>query len=88
MRLPWTYKPNPNPWDERIGLSGYFPGQAGPMLDLFAMMTTLARLQWETNEDYGRALHLMKWQSRVNAIAWIIVMASTWFSLGASKGWW
>jgi len=88
MKLPWRYERDPNPWDEEVGLSGWFPGQAGPSLDLLALVASIARAQWELNEDYMRVLTAMKWQSRVSAIAWLIVMAGSLASLAAQKGWW
>jgi len=88
MKLPWTYKRPENPWNEEVGLSGWHPGQAGPSLDLLACMASLARNQWDLNEAQALMWRAMKWTNRVNAIAWLIVMASTLVGLAAQKGWW
>jgi len=88
MRLPWKREREQNPWDKEVGLSGWFPGQAGPALDLFALMTSICRMQWDLNDDHLKLLRVMFWQSRIYAVAWIIVMVSSLLGLAAQKGWW
>ena len=87
MKLPWRYERAPNPWNEEVGLSGWFPGQAGPSLDLLALVASIARRQWEISQDYGRVMHLLKWQGRFYTICWLSVVASTLLGMALQKGW-
>ena len=88
MKLPWRRERAENPWNEEVGLSGWFPGQAGPALDLFACMATLCRWQWELAEDHLRLLRLLTWQSRIYAVAWFVIFFSSMASLATARGWW
>jgi len=79
-------KPKPeNPWNEPI-LQGWTP--TGPRIDLMALMVMLAKTQWDMNEDLIRMYTIFKWQSRIFAVCWIIVMVSTIMQIGISYRWW
>jgi len=64
MRLPWRKRePRDNPWDKAPRLSGWVPGTS-PLIDLFALMTSLGRAQWQLAEaqvKLGRILAVVGW---------------------------
>jgi len=56
-------EPQTNPWDALPALSGWVP--TSPTLDLFALMTSLARNQWELArmfEDYTDFVRRTYWR--------------------------